>query len=143
MQSGAAENANGRALKVLILLFMGSGCAALVYEIVWFQLLQLSIGSSAVSLAVLLATFMGGICLGSLLLGRIVSPDRHPLAVYAWLEFAIAACGLVILHAAPWLGAGYDALGLSGYAGICGRGLVAAICLLPPTLLMEIGRAHV
>ena len=40
-----------RFLPLLLLLFVGSGCAALIYEIVWFQLLQLVIGSSAVSLA--------------------------------------------------------------------------------------------
>lgn len=44
----------------LLPLFIGSGCAALIYEIVWLQLLQLVIGSSAVSLGVLLGTFMGG-----------------------------------------------------------------------------------
>jgi hypothetical protein len=35
-------------LAPLLLLFAASGCAALIYEIVWFQLLQLVIGSSAV-----------------------------------------------------------------------------------------------
>src|ERR1700746_3792698 len=65
-----------------LLLFAGSGCAALIYEIVWFQLLQFVIGSSAVSLGLLLATFMGGMCLGSLLLPRVISTDRHPLRVY-------------------------------------------------------------
>ena len=59
-----------RRLPLLLLLFVGSGCAALIYEIVWFQLLELVIGSSAVSLGVLLGTFMGGMCLGSLLLPR-------------------------------------------------------------------------
>ena len=44
-----------------LLLFAGSGCAALIYEIVWFQLLQLVIGSSAVSLGLLLAAYMGGL----------------------------------------------------------------------------------
>ena len=44
-----------RWLPALLLLFIGSGCAALIYEVVWFQLLQLSIGSSAVSLGVLSA----------------------------------------------------------------------------------------
>ena len=58
-------------MPVLLLLFVGSGCAALIYEIVWFQLLQLVIGSSAVSMGVLLGTFMGGMCLGSLLLPRV------------------------------------------------------------------------
>jgi spermidine synthase len=59
----------------LLLLCFGSGAAALIYEVVWFQLLELVIGSTAVSLGVLLATFMGGMCLGSLILPRLVSPS--------------------------------------------------------------------
>ncbi len=125
-----------RALPVLLFLFIGSGCAALIYEVVWFQLLQLVIGSSAVSIGVLLGTFMGGMCLGSLLLPRFVSAKQHPLKVYAYLELGIAACGLFVLFGAPLIGGWYDALGLSGYVGIFGRGVVAGICLLPPTLLM-------
>src|SRR5689334_37488 len=50
--------ATRRHLPLLLLLFVGSGCSALIYEIVWFQLLQLVIGSTAVSLGVLLGTFM-------------------------------------------------------------------------------------
>ena len=61
-----------RFLPVLLVLFVGSGCAALIYEVVWLQLLQLVIGSTAVSLGVLLGTFMGGMCVGSLLLPRLV-----------------------------------------------------------------------
>jgi len=36
------------------------GCAALIYEIVWFQLLRLVIGSSAVWLGLLLAMRIAG-----------------------------------------------------------------------------------
>src|SRR5689334_20259582 len=68
---------------VLMLLFAASGCAALIYEIIWFQMLQLVIGSTAVSLAVLLGTFMGGMCLGSLALSRLVRSSVHPLRVWA------------------------------------------------------------
>ncbi len=50
-----------RLFPVLLVLFALSGCSALIYEIVWYQLLQLVIGSTAVSLGVLLATFMGGL----------------------------------------------------------------------------------
>ena len=32
-----------RSLPVLLILFFGSGCAALIYEVVWLQLLQLVI----------------------------------------------------------------------------------------------------
>ena len=125
-----------RFLPFLLLLFVGSGCAALIYEIVWLQLLQLVIGSSAVSLAVLLGTFMGGMCLGSLLLPRFVSPARHPLRVYAVLEVGIAITGLVILFAMPAVGRLYTALVGHGMAGFFLRGTVCALCLLPPTILM-------
>ena len=67
-----------RYLPAIFLLFVGSGCAALIYEIVWLQLLSLIIGSSAVSMAVLLGTFMGGMCLGSLFLSKYVSRAQHP-----------------------------------------------------------------
>src|SRR5262249_20152293 len=47
-------------LPLLLVLFVGSGCAALIYEIVWSQMLELVIGASAISMGVLLGTFMGG-----------------------------------------------------------------------------------
>ncbi|MEO8522913.1 MAG: fused MFS/spermidine synthase, partial [Acidobacteriota bacterium] len=125
-----------RVLPALLLLFVGSGCAALIYEIVWFQLLQLVIGSSAVSMGVLLGTFMGGMCLGSLFLARVISRDAHPLRVYAFLELGIGAIGLLLLYGMPLLGGIYFAWGGTGVTGILLRGVAASICLLPPTLLM-------
>jgi spermidine synthase len=125
-----------RLLPALLLLFVGSGCAALIYEVVWFQLLELVIGSSAVSMGVLLGTFMGGMCLGSFLLPRFIAPAAHPLRVYAWLELGIGAFGLLILFGMPIVGGAYTAWAGSGIAGTLLRGAAAAICLLPPTLLM-------
>jgi spermidine synthase len=125
-----------RFLPALFLLFVGSGCAALIYEIVWFQLLQLIIGSSSISLGILLGTFMGGMCLGSLLFARMVSARQHPLRVYAALELAIGGFGLLILVAMPLVGGIYTAWGGEGLFGIIFRAIVAGICLLPPTVLM-------
>src|SRR5947209_8964725 len=88
---------SGRFLPLLLIMFVGSGCAALIYEIVWFQLLELVIGSSTVSLGILLGTFMGGMCLGSLLFARFVSRTHHPLRVYAVMELTIGVIGLAIL----------------------------------------------
>src|SRR5713226_6535038 len=96
-----------RILPLLLLLFAGSGCAALIYEIVWFQLLQLVIGSSAVSLGFLLAAFMGGLGIGSALLPRIISREEHPLLVYAALELGIGLLGLAVLFAVPLVGRMY------------------------------------
>jgi len=125
-----------RFLPALILLFVGSGCAALIYEVVWFQLLELVIGATAVSLGVLLATFMGGMCAGSLLLPRFVDVTRHPLRVYASLELGIAAMGILILAGLPLLGSLYVASVGYGFLAILLRALLCAVCLLPPTLLM-------
>lgn len=125
-----------RFLPFLLVLFVGSGCAALIYEIVWFQLLQLVIGSSAVSLAVLLGTFMGGMCLGSLAFPRLVSPAHHPLRVYALLELGIGLAGLLVLFAVPTVGRVYTTLVGHGMPGILLRAAVCVICLLPPTVLM-------
>jgi spermidine synthase len=123
-------------LPVLLLLFMGSGCAALIYEIVWLQLLQLAVGSSAVSLGVLLGTYMGGMCLGSLLLPRFVSASQHPLRVYARLELGIGIMAIVVLFLIPMLDSVYAAIASHGLQGVFLRAVVAAICLLPPTILM-------
>jgi spermidine synthase len=120
----------------LLLLFAGSGCAALIYEIVWLQLLQLVIGSTAVSLGLLLAAYMGGLCLGSALLPRLVSPRYHPLRVYALLELGIGVLGLAELFGVPLLGRLYLTGPSQGILGLVLRGCVAAVCLVPPTLLM-------
>ena len=105
-----------RLLPALLLLFIGSGCAALIYEVVWFQLLELVIGSSAVSIGVLLGTFMGGMCLGSLLLPRLTRPDAHPLRTYAWLELGIGVVGLIVLFAVPLIGGAYTSWAGTGIA---------------------------
>jgi spermidine synthase len=117
----------------MLLLFVGSGCAALIYEVVWFQLLQLVIGSSSVSLGVLLGTFMGGMCLGSFLLPRYVDARHHPLKVYAYLESGIGLMGLLLLFGMPLVNGLYTWIG-GGHIAV--RAIVAAICLLPPTFMM-------
>ena len=136
MTARAANSESRRHLPWMLLLFFGSGCAALIYEIVWLQLLQLVIGLTTVSLGLLLGTFMGGMCLGSLLLSRIISARHHPLKVYAALELGIGVIGIAILFVLPAVANIYTANAGHGLMGILIRGVVAAICLLPPTLLM-------
>ena len=124
-------------LPALLVLFVGSGIAALVYEVIWFQLLELVIGSSAISLGVLLATYMGGMCAGSLLLPRLTKGRTiDPLRLYAILEAGIGVCGLVVLAVVPLVSGLYSAIGGHGAFAIVVRAVVCAICLLPPTILM-------
>src|SRR6185436_10392471 len=51
-------------------------------------------------------------------------------------ELGIGIMGLVLLFAMPLVGGAYTAWAGGGVIGILFRGVAAAICLLPPTLMM-------
>ena len=59
----------------IYLLFFLSGAAGLVYEVVWSRLLKDVFGVTAHAVAAVLATFLGGLALGSWALGRYA--DRY------------------------------------------------------------------
>lgn len=120
----------------LQLLFAASGCAALIYELVWFHLLRLVIGASALSVGIVLASFMGGMFVGSLLFSRYVPKDKRPLGVYAVLEVGIGTFGLLIPIVLPAVRHVYVALVGYGPLGIALRAFIAVVLLLPPTALM-------
>ena len=79
---------------------------------------------------------MGGMCLGSLVLPRLISARHHPLRVYALLELGIGVIGLLVLFGMPLVNGVYTGLAGSGLVGILFRGVIAGVCLLPPTMLM-------
>ncbi|MYF69949.1 MAG: SAM-dependent methyltransferase [Proteobacteria bacterium] len=118
------------------LLFVGSGCAALIYEVVWFQLLRLTIGSSSLSVGITVATFMGGMCIGSWGFHRYIKDKRHPLQLFLALESGIALCAILNLFVIPGIAGLYFDVAGYGAGGIAVRGIVAAIFLLPPTIMM-------
>ncbi|MGA3202436.1 MAG: fused MFS/spermidine synthase [Bryobacteraceae bacterium] len=122
-------------LLLLLILFSASGMCALIYEVVWYQLLQLAIGSTSVSLGILLATFMGGLCIGSIWFPRI-GLKQHPLKIYAALELGIAACAVLVQLSLPSLNRLYIAGAEHGMPGMLLRGILAALCMLPATILM-------
>src|SRR5918997_1652745 len=76
--------------KVALLLF-GSGTCALIYQMTWLREFRLIFGASTGASAAVLAIFMGGLGLGSLLLGHRADAKARPLGFYANLELLIAA----------------------------------------------------
>ena len=135
-EAAGAPDSTGALNDLLRVLFVASGCAALIYEVVWFHLLRLVIGASALSVGIVLASFMGGMFLGSLLFSRYVPASKNPVRIYAQLEIGIGIFGLLMPLALPAVRFIY--IGLVGYGplGIAMRGIIAAILLLPPTALM-------
>src|SRR3954462_14204199 len=79
---------------------------------------------------------MGGMCIGSLALPRVIGTQRHPLRVYAALEIGIGVAGTVVLFAMPAVTSAYTTLVGHGMPGILLRAAVCAACLLPPTVMM-------
>lgn len=93
-------------------------------------------GSTALSLAILLATFLGGLGLGSYVAPRFVAPGKNPLRVYAVLEIGVGALALLELLLIPAVQTLYAGVGAHGALGLALRAIVSAICLLPPAMLM-------
>src|SRR5262245_55944465 len=83
--------AQQRNLVLLPLLLLLSGSAGLSYEVVWLRLLSNVIGCSTAATATVLAVFMAGMALGSLVLGPLVDRLARPLRLYAVLELVLAA----------------------------------------------------
>jgi len=102
----AAMSATRRAV---FLAFFLSGAAGLMHEVVWSKLLVGLIGATAYANAVVLAVFMGGLALGSLVFGNRADRGRRPLRTYIVLELLIAGYCLLLPLFLKVAGLGYIA----------------------------------
>ena len=84
---------------IIALLFIISGSTGLIYQIVWFKYLSLFLGNTTYAQTIVLATFMGGLAIGSALWGRRSDKIKRPLLLYAILELSIA----VYCFCFPWI----------------------------------------
>jgi spermidine synthase len=99
-----------RGRRLFLFLYMASGAAALVYEVVWTRLLTLQLGHTVAAASTVLAAFMGGLASGAWIAGRVLrrrtgrdsSGPTTCLRVYAGLEIGIALFAFLLpsaLHA--------------------------------------------
>ena len=77
----------------LCLLFLLSGACGLTYQVLWLRLLALVFGVTVHAASTVLASFMAGLALGSILAERLAR-RRDPLKVFAALEAGIAVSAL-------------------------------------------------
>lgn len=85
------------------LLFGASGAIALVLEITWTRVFALVYGSSVYSFAVVLASYLLAIALGSLLWGGRLADSKRPWLAFAILQAAVCAGVVVGLWFLPGL----------------------------------------
>jgi spermidine synthase len=131
--------------RLALWLYSIAGGVALGYEVVWSQSIVQFMSTRTYAFAVVLATYLSGLFLGSLLLARRVERIRDPWGVFGLL---IAGAGLLALLEIAllgrWLVVGQSlaeawvlSLGASELLGMSVRFAVAAISIVfVPTLLL-------
>jgi spermidine synthase len=120
-------------------LFMASGAASLLYQVVWMRMLIRVFGVTTLAVSTVIAAFMGGLALGSHFGGRRSRRGGAGLRLYANLELAAAAAAVAATALMTVLPGIYARLAPE-FAGAPGRTatrlILAALVLLPPTTLM-------
>ena len=128
-------------LPLLVLLFVLSGAAGLLYEAVWSRYLSLFVGHSAYAQVITLVIFLGGLGVGALAVSRRSAGLKDPLLAYGFVEAVIGVIGLVFHDAIyqPATRFAYDTL----FPAIGGGPLllvvkwgVAGALILPQSILL-------
>ncbi|QRX84198.1 fused MFS/spermidine synthase [Glaciimonas sp. PAMC28666] len=137
-----AAKLNLRLSRWMGLLFFISGAAALVYQVLFAKELTLVFGSTAAATLTVLATFLGGMAIGSLIGAALAARVTRPVLVYALVELSIGAYCVAtptLFSLIQWVYVGL-ATNLSPEASglLVLRVALGAGVLLVPTVLMGI-----
>jgi spermidine synthase len=81
-------------IPIIAVLFFGSGVSALIYQTLWLRMLALVFGVTVYAASTVLASFMTGLALGSLLASRIAHRITKPLVWFGAAEVAVGAAAL-------------------------------------------------
>ncbi|HTV00402.1 MAG TPA: fused MFS/spermidine synthase, partial [Luteitalea sp.] len=94
-----APSRGGSPLLVVAGVFFLSGISGLMYQVLWLRLLSVVFGVTAYAASTVLASFMCGLAVGSVLAGRLADRTRDPLRWFGLVELGIGASALLT----PWL----------------------------------------
>ncbi|HZD68988.1 MAG TPA: fused MFS/spermidine synthase, partial [Actinomycetes bacterium] len=96
--SGTRPSSRTRPIRhgVILALFVGSGAAGLVYQVVWSRELVLVFGNTTQAVSTIVTAFMAGLGFGSLAGGRWADRSRRPLRLYGALELGVAAFAVLL-----------------------------------------------
>ncbi len=140
IEPAPAAKLRAPSLGLVGLMLFVSGGSALVFQVAWMRELRLVFGATTAAVAAVLAIFMGGLGLGSAILGRRADRSPNPLRMYGALETAVAlsvaATPLLVQLVAKFyfsLG-GQESLGLGGATAV--RLLLTVAVMGVPTFLM-------
>ncbi|MBU4486835.1 MAG: fused MFS/spermidine synthase [Candidatus Delongbacteria bacterium] len=122
-----------------VILFF-SGSFSLIYQVAWVRFLTLLLGSTTMGITTVVASFMGGLAIGSWLASRYLISKEKPLKVYALLEFLIAITAFISPFIFKWafsiLPVILQKIGDANLSILILRILFSAIIMLIPTICM-------
>jgi spermidine synthase len=125
--------------KLLLIAFVFSGMAALIYEVTWIRPLQFLLGSTTYTISIIFSAFMAGLALGSWIIGKYVDKIENLPKTYALFEIGIGLYGALLLSIFNILPDIYDGLYFlhtNFYLFEFVQFLMVFILLLIPTTLM-------
>lgn len=108
-----------------------SGAASFTYEVLWTRLLSHTLGGSVTAFATMLASFLGGIALGSAVAARFASNASQALKGFIFTQIMIGVLSLCIYLAFDWLAPTFESVGLSIKTVI-----LAIVILFPATFFV-------
>lgn len=127
-------------LRLVAVCFLLSGATGLIYEVLWARMLGLVFGVTTLAISAVLAAFMGGLALGSMLAARFATRINRPVRVYALIEIVIGVYALAVPLLFSWMDRIYAGAWQSWQPGFYGSAFakfaLAAIVLVIPTTLM-------
>ena len=97
VEAGAAGKSGSTfVLAGVVVCFLLSGFAALLYQTAWLRQFSLVFGTSELAVATVLAAYMAGLAGGAAVAGRWIHRVRRPIRVYGFLEAGIAVTALAV-----------------------------------------------
>jgi len=91
-----AARAAASPVRHFALLAFFSGCAALVYQVLWVRQLAIVVGADVYAVTICVSAFFAGLALGSFVFGRRANRTQSPLFAYSLVESAIAISGVAV-----------------------------------------------
>ena len=135
-ERGLPSEPRAASFSLLLVLFVASGAAGLIYQVLWFRILSLTLSVSVYAVTTVLVAFMTGLALGAGIAGRMVDRIERPLLGYGLVEIGVAAVAVVtpaiLFHLGPLYRDLVAALGGSGPTFVAARFLLAFGVLLVP-----------
>ena len=128
--------------RAIFALFYLSGIAGLIYQVLWLRRLSLIFGVTVYAASTVLAAFMAGLAIGSVLSSRVLRRGVAPLMAFGVAEILVGVTGLIsplLLDAASFL---YAALYQASPDSLGGLTIARLFCsfaiLAVPTAMMGI-----